>query len=59
VLLKLRRNAAVLDELDIACSFAALAQEQNLVRPILNLGLDIFQLPSSSFSFCVAGLIDF
>ncbi|KAH0608867.1 uncharacterized protein H6S33_001095 [Morchella sextelata] len=39
VLLKLRRNAAVLDELDIACSFAALAQEQNLVRPILNLGV--------------------
>ncbi|KAI9874712.1 MAG: DNA mismatch repair ATPase msh1 [Pleopsidium flavum] len=37
-LVKLRRNAAVLDELDIACSFAALAQEQSLVRPILNLG---------------------
>lgn len=35
-LIKLRRNAAVLDELDIACSFATLAQEQDLVRPILN-----------------------
>ncbi|KZF25941.1 hypothetical protein L228DRAFT_279203 [Xylona heveae TC161] len=38
-IVKLRRNAAVLDELDVACSFAALAEEQNLVRPILNLGL--------------------
>jgi DNA mismatch repair ATPase MutS len=35
-LVKLRRNAAVLDELDVACSFATLAQEQQLVRPILN-----------------------
>lgn len=35
-LVKLRRNAAVLDELDVACSFAKLAQEQQLVRPILN-----------------------
>lgn len=39
-LVKLRRNAAVLDELDIGCSFATLAEEQGLVRPILNLGLD-------------------
>ncbi len=39
-LVKLRRNAAVLDELDIACSFAILAQEQRLVRPGLNLGLE-------------------
>ena len=38
-LVKLRRNAAVIDELDIACSFATLAQEQSLVRPIVNLGL--------------------
>ena len=29
-LVKLRRNAAVLDELDIACSFATLAEEQQL-----------------------------
>ena len=36
-LVKLRRNAAVIDELDIACSFATLAEEQSLVRPILNL----------------------
>jgi DNA mismatch repair ATPase MutS len=35
-LVKLRRNAAVLDELDIATSFAKLAQEQSLVRPVLN-----------------------
>ena len=38
-LIKLRRNAAVIDELDIACSFATFAQEQSLVRPIMNLGL--------------------
>lgn len=37
-LVKLRRNAAVLDELDIACSFAKLAEEQVLVRPTLNTG---------------------
>ncbi|KAG6122245.1 hypothetical protein E4U13_002859 [Claviceps humidiphila] len=35
-LVKLRRNAAVLDELDITTSFAKLAIEQNLVRPIVN-----------------------
>ena len=35
-LVKLRRNAAVLDELDIATSFAKLADEQNLIRPKLN-----------------------
>jgi DNA mismatch repair ATPase MutS len=38
-LVRLRRNAAVIDELDIACSFATLAQEQSLVRPTMNLGL--------------------
>ncbi|PWY89329.1 hypothetical protein BO70DRAFT_285772 [Aspergillus heteromorphus CBS 117.55] len=37
-LVKIRRNAAVMDELDVACSFATLAQEQQLVRPILNEG---------------------
>lgn len=37
-LVKLRRNATVLDELDVACSFATLAQEQQLVRPVLNSG---------------------
>ncbi|KAF7716807.1 DNA mismatch repair protein [Penicillium ucsense] len=37
-LMKIRRNAAVMDELDVACSFATLAQEQQLVRPILNNG---------------------
>jgi DNA mismatch repair ATPase MutS len=35
---KLRHNAAVLDELDVACSAATLAAEQNLVRPVLNNG---------------------
>ncbi|KAL2017491.1 hypothetical protein VTK56DRAFT_2033 [Thermocarpiscus australiensis] len=35
-LVKLRRNALVLDELDIATSFARLAVEQRLVRPVLN-----------------------
>ncbi len=39
-LVKLRRNAAVLDELDIGCSFATLAEEQGFVRPILNSSLD-------------------
>ncbi|KAL5121325.1 MutS protein 1 [Pleosporales sp. CAS-2024a] len=34
-LVKLRRNAAALDELDVACAFAMLAVEKNLVRPIL------------------------
>lgn len=37
-LVKLRRNAVVLDELDIATSFARLAIEQGLVRPILTYG---------------------
>ncbi|KAJ0121339.1 MutS domain V [Diaporthe amygdali] len=37
-IVKLRRNAGVLDELDIATSFARLATEQNLVRPVLNSG---------------------
>ncbi|KAI9053718.1 hypothetical protein LZ554_002669 [Drepanopeziza brunnea f. sp. 'monogermtubi'] len=36
-IVKLRRNAAVLDELDIACSFATLASEKRWTRPILNL----------------------
>ncbi|KAL4969299.1 mismatch repair ATPase MSH1 [Aspergillus stella-maris] len=34
-LVKIRRNASVMDELDVACSFATLADEQGLVRPIL------------------------
>lgn len=37
-LVKIRRNAAVMDELDVSCSFATLAQEQQMVRPILNEG---------------------
>jgi DNA mismatch repair ATPase MutS len=37
-LIKLRRNAAVLDELDVACAFAILALEKNFVRPILSAG---------------------
>src|SRR6202007_1406872 len=35
-LVKIRRNAAVMDELDVACSFAILAREQQMVRPIVN-----------------------
>ncbi|KAL2814830.1 muts domain V-domain-containing protein [Aspergillus granulosus] len=38
-LLKIRRNAAVMDELDVACSFATLAEEQQLIRPILTQGI--------------------
>ncbi|KAL4872231.1 hypothetical protein BDV12DRAFT_162529 [Aspergillus spectabilis] len=34
-LVKIRRNASVMDELDVACSFATLADEQQLIRPIL------------------------
>ncbi|KAK3988057.1 muts protein 1 [Cladorrhinum sp. PSN332] len=37
-LVKLRRNATVLDELDVVTSFARLALEQSLVRPTLNTG---------------------
>lgn len=37
-IVKLRRNAGVLDVLDIATSFARLALEQNLTRPLLNSG---------------------
>ncbi|KAL8943772.1 MAG: hypothetical protein Q9216_000878 [Gyalolechia sp. 2 TL-2023] len=35
-LVKLRRNAAVLDALDIGCALATLAEEQGFTRPILN-----------------------
>ncbi|KAF2674184.1 DNA mismatch repair protein Msh1 [Microthyrium microscopicum] len=37
-IVRLRRNAAVLDELDVAASWATLAEEQHLVRPLLNYG---------------------
>lgn len=37
-LITLRRNAAVLDELDVASSFATLAREHRLTRPLLNSG---------------------
>ena len=36
----LRLNAKVLDELDISCSFATFAEEQKLVRPVVNQGLN-------------------
>ena len=39
-LVKLRQNAVVLDELDIGCSFATLAEEQGFIRPVLNSSLD-------------------
>jgi DNA mismatch repair ATPase MutS len=35
-LVQLRRNASVLDEIDVACSFATLAAEKQFVRPIIN-----------------------
>ena len=35
-LASLRGNAMVLDELDVACSFAIISSEQNFIRPILN-----------------------
>lgn len=35
-IISLRRNAAVLDELDIACSFATLAAEKQWTCPIMN-----------------------
>jgi DNA mismatch repair ATPase MutS len=34
-LARLRRNAAVVDELDVAASFARLAEEQGLTRPVV------------------------
>ncbi|EXJ53557.1 uncharacterized protein A1O5_13229 [Cladophialophora psammophila CBS 110553] len=39
-LVTLRRNAAVMDELDVASAFALLATEQSWVRPILNNGTE-------------------
>lgn len=39
-LVKLRRNAAVLDQLDIGCALASLAEEQGWTRPILNTSRD-------------------
>ncbi|KAF1932457.1 DNA mismatch repair protein muts [Didymella exigua CBS 183.55] len=37
-LVRLRRNAAVLDELDVACAFALLAVEKYFIRPIITSG---------------------
>lgn len=39
-LVRLRRNAAVMDELDVASAFATLAKEQSWIRPILNTGME-------------------
>lgn len=39
-LITLRRNAAVMDELDVSTAFATLAKEQSWTRPILNLGTE-------------------
>ncbi|KAJ9609929.1 MutS protein 1 [Cladophialophora chaetospira] len=39
-LVTLRRNAAVMDELDVASGFAILAREQSWVRPVLNAGTE-------------------
>ncbi|KAH7399636.1 muts domain V-domain-containing protein [Pyrenochaeta sp. MPI-SDFR-AT-0127] len=35
-LVKLRRNASILDELDVGCAFAILALEKSFIRPILS-----------------------
>jgi DNA mismatch repair ATPase MutS len=42
-LVTLRKNAAVLDELDVACGFAKLAEERNWTRPVVDesFGCDI------------------
>ncbi|ETI27360.1 hypothetical protein G647_09550 [Cladophialophora carrionii CBS 160.54] len=40
-LVKLRHNAAVMDELDVASGFATLAREQEWVRPILSSGTEL------------------
>jgi DNA mismatch repair ATPase MutS len=37
-LVQLRRNARVLDELDVACAFAVVAAERRWTRPIMNYG---------------------
>ncbi|KAI5273242.1 hypothetical protein E4T47_03421 [Aureobasidium subglaciale] len=37
-LVKLRRNASILDELDVGCSSATMATERNLIRPVLHSG---------------------
>jgi len=39
-LVKLRRNASIMDELDVASAFATLAKEQSWVRPLMNTGTD-------------------
>jgi DNA mismatch repair ATPase MutS len=39
-IVKLRNNAAVLDELDVACGFATVAIEKSWVRPLLNNGTE-------------------
>ncbi len=49
-LVKLRENAAIMDELDIGCSSAKLAQEKQLVRPILNRGWVSICFPAGSRS---------
>jgi DNA mismatch repair ATPase MutS len=32
----LRRNARIIDELDVTLGFAELAEEMNLIRPVVN-----------------------
>ncbi|KAF2013535.1 hypothetical protein BU24DRAFT_350928 [Aaosphaeria arxii CBS 175.79] len=56
-LVKLRRNAAVLDELDVACAFALLAVEKQFVRPILNSGTS-HNIVGGRHPVVEAGLID-
>lgn len=39
-LVKLRRNATIMDELDVATAFATLAKEQSWTRPVMTRGLE-------------------
>lgn len=39
-LVRLRRNAAIMDEIDVASGFATLAQEEGWIRPVLDVSTD-------------------
>ncbi|KAF2742628.1 DNA mismatch repair protein MutS [Sporormia fimetaria CBS 119925] len=56
-LVKLRRNAAALDELDVACAFARLATEKGWIRPLLHAGTS-FNVVGGRHPVVENGLID-
>jgi DNA mismatch repair ATPase MutS len=56
-IVKLRNNAAVLDELDVACGFATLAMQKNWIRPILNNGTE-HQIRGGRHPTVESGLIE-